>query len=120
MNDVNQVLPDVTLRFHIKNPNLEECYASGYEAAQAELTEETNPFAHGSINHAHWLDGWWDGFYNEQPAFELAQDAVDESTAANEYAFHEGLDKWIIRFLEITSVIAVSALVGYQLIDLVA
>ena len=123
MSDTDQLLADLRLKFNIENPNIEECYIHGYSCALSEMTEEDNPYPANSIESEHWLEGWWDGLYGEKPLFKLDDDLDAKaiaSTAANEHTYHEYLDKWLIKILEISGVIAVSALVGYQLIDLVA
>ena len=123
MNNVDQFVADLRLKFNVENPNIEECYVDGYSSALSEMNESDNPYPAESKAAEHWLEGWWDGLYGKQPLFSLS-DSIENSIldvkAANENVFHECFDKWLIKILEISGVIAVSALVGYQLIDLVA
>lgn len=123
MNDTTMLLPHIKLRFNIEHPSLEECYSYGYECAAADVDEESNPFRLGSKEHEQWTAGWWDGLYGETPTLALADD-MDESSviksSANDNVYHEPMDTFFIRLLEISGMIAVSAIVGYQLIELVA
>lgn len=124
MDDTTMVLPDVKLRFNIENPNPEECYGYGYECAQTGIAEDCNPYRKGSAASEQWIEGWWAGFYGEESIFNspiLANESVNiDPMAANDQVYHEKLDNFFIRLLEISGVIAVSAIVGYQLIELVA
>lgn len=126
MNDMTAVLSDLKLRFNIDHPSFEECYALGYSAALEEIAEEHNPFNSASAEFEQWADGWWAGFYKETPLFTLVQAqeedlAVFDEQASNDhnyFAIHAS--SFIATFLKITGAIAASALVGYQVLDLVA
>jgi hypothetical protein len=124
MNDTTMLLPHIKLRFNIEHPSLEECYVYGYECAAADVIEENNPYRIGSKEYEHWAEGWWAGIYGEEPAFvlEQASDSMsgNEASSANDHVYHENMDNFFIKLLEISGMIAVSALVGYQLIELVA
>lgn len=128
MNDMNSILPDVKLRFNLDHPSLEECYLFGYECALAEVDEEENPYRGGTVEHAQWLDGWWAGFYGEKPLFDLGhveeQATILETEAANDKTYHliSGLVKnqFLVNVLKITGAIAATAVVGYQVLELVA
>lgn len=126
MNDITALLPLVKLRFNIEHPSFEECYVFGYECAQSDVSETENPFNEGTSEHEQWSDGWWAGFYGEEPLFELnagdtqAGASVENLSAANDTEFKDGVGKWLLRAIEITGVIAVSAVVGYQVLDMVA
>ena len=43
MSDINELLPDLKLRFNINHPSLEECYLFGYECALAGVNERKSP-----------------------------------------------------------------------------
>ncbi len=121
MNDV--LLPHVKLRFNIDYPSLEESYVFGYECAFNDVAESENPFVIGTKEHEHWGDGWWAGFYGEEPAFSLNDDyevVFQKDGSANDHTYHEPKDNFFIKFLEISGVLVVSAIVGYQLFELVA
>lgn len=120
MNDINTVLPHLRLRFNIDHPELEECYSLGYECALAEVEEGENPFVEGTLEYEHWQEGWWAGFYGEEPLHQLPAKPVDKKHAANEGLFFGGENSFMSNVLKITGVIATSALIGYQLLDLVA
>ena len=125
MNNMTELLPHIKLRFNIQYPSFEECYAYGYECALAEIGEEMNPYSLDSKESEQWLDGWWAGFYGDKPLYELL-DNMDNSTntspieAANDRIDHETLGCFLAKVMEITGMLAVTAAVGYQLIDLVA
>lgn len=124
MTNLADVVPDIKFRFHVEHPTLEECYAYGYECARADVPEDDNPYAANSQNHEQWIEGWWAGFYEDQPLFsfdaEHPEDTVDILAPANDHSFHDTCENYLLRALEIASVIAVSAILGYQVIDLVA
>lgn len=125
MNDMTSVLADVKLRFNIEHPSLEECYLDGYESALAEFDEQSNPFSENSLEHEHWLEGWWAGFYAEAPLYNYKEDTVQkEVIAANEDSFHfiSNLvnSTFLANMLKITGALAATAIVGYQVLELVA
>ena len=130
MNDTTALLPHIKLRFNIEHPSFEECYSYGYECALAEVGEEENPYREASLEHEQWLEGWWAGFYGEKPLFELAGEHSDEellaseSEAANDHAYHlvNSLvsSTFLAKWLRITGALAATAVVGYQVLDLVA
>ena len=131
MNDINKFLPDIKLRFNIEHPNIEDCYALGYKCGLDALDESSNPFTQGSLESEYWQEGLWAGMYGEEPLFDLTdylesnenvvtQQANIVPLASNDERFQEHEYGFFRKMWEITGVIAVSALVGYQVIDLVA
>lgn len=129
MEKNDSLLPYVKLHFNLNHPNLEECYIDGYETAKAELDEEDNPYAVGTLEHEQWQEGWWAGFYEEEPALQLNDSFEEESApkqeiggnkAANDQSYHPLYDGFIARLFQITGALAATAVVGYQVIDLVA
>ncbi|MBA3535712.1 MAG: transmission trait enhancer LetE [Tatlockia sp.] len=126
MNDTTELLSHIKLRFNIDHPNFEECYSYGYECASAEIAEEENPYPEGSLEFEQWQDGWWAGFYGEQPAFSQTEEepANFQEEAANDqaYPFISNLvnSSVLANILKITGAIAATAVVGYQVIELVA
>ncbi|MCX7117210.1 MAG: transmission trait enhancer LetE [Legionellales bacterium] len=122
MNDIAAVLPDIKLRFNIDHPNFEECYTQGYESALVDASEEENPFGLGTKESDQWLEGWWAGFYGE-PSLYLTEDSdsvTSPEDAANDNVYHVSTSYIITKVLEIAGMLALSAVVGYQIIDLVA
>jgi hypothetical protein len=123
MNDTTALLPHIKLRFNIEHQSYEECYLFGYQCARSEVTEEDNPFRKGSQEAEQWLEGWWAGFYDEEPLFDMEQVATDDIETNKELAAN---DQWyqksrLMTFVfEISGAIAASAIVGYQLLELVA
>lgn len=126
MNNTNLLLPDVKFRFNIDHPTLEECYSYGYQCARAEVDESNNPYQAGSRENELWLEGWWDGFYEYEPLFRLDTIENIEMPKAAPLAINDeryepaGGSSLLIKVLEITGVIAVSLILGYQVFDLVA
>ncbi len=114
--------PYVKLQLNINFPDLEDCYLEGYEAAQQELGEELNPYSECSAAFEQWQEGWWAGLYNEAPLvapLEKDADVIVEKPAANDYYYYLG-HSFFINFLKITSALAATAFVGYQVLELVA
>lgn len=133
MNDVTTLLPYLKLHFNMEHPCLEECYLDGYESAQAEMPEKNNPYHEGSVEHEHWVEGWWAGFYGEKSLFHM--DNVDENqivvllpavppeaetAAANDHVYYGIANSVWLKILEVTAVVAATAAVGYQVLDYVA
>ncbi len=122
MNDLNALLPHLKFKFHVEHPTLEECYAYGYECALANIDEDSNPYQLNSPEREQWLEGWWAGFYNDQPLFDdeiLAESHEADLDAVNDNTYHKPQNHYLLRALEIAGVIAVSAILGYQVIDIV-
>lgn len=124
MNNIRTMLPEVKFRFNIDHPSIEECYSFGYECAQAQLDEIDNPFDMGSEEHYQWLEGWWAGFYGEKPLFDLSNPEKElrsePAAAANDLTYQIQQASFLSTFLKITGVLAATAIVGYQVFDLVA
>lgn len=124
MNDTTALLPDIKLRFNIDHPSYEECYIFGYECAVLEVAEEENPFREGSQEAEQWLEGWWAGAYGEVPLFDMSnleqeETHIDKIIAANDQQYcHK--HSFLSLVFEISGAIAASAIVGYQLLELVA
>ncbi len=125
MNDTTALLPHIKLRFNIDHPSYEECYIFGYECALSEVQEEDNPFRDGSQEAEQWLEGWWAGAYGERPLFDLnsmepeEEQLVIKEIAANDQQYCQK-HSFLSLVFEISGAIAASAIVGYQLLELVA
>ena len=124
MNDTTALLPHIKLRFNIDHPNYEDCYIFGYECAVSEVDEEENPFREGTQEAEQWLEGWWAGVYGEEPLFDMSRLEQEETQigkviAANDQQYcHK--HSFLTLVFEISGAIAASAIVGYQLLELVA
>lgn len=116
------LLSHIRLHFNINYPTLEECYLHGYESALAEMNEDENPFSANSKEHEEWSEGWWAGFYGEPPLFDLPEypEYSEAEKAANDYIFPDTVQNLLLQVMEVAGILAVSATVGYQIIDLVA
>lgn len=123
MNNINELLSDLKFQLHVKHPGFEECYVDGYECALAEMEETHNPYQEGTRESEQWLEGWWAGFYEEAPLFELTdeRDLAPQSLvfAANDALYQDEKSSFLTRMLEITGAIAVTAFLGYQVAELV-
>ncbi|WP_131782641.1 transmission trait enhancer LetE [Legionella gresilensis] len=128
MENLNSLLPYIKLRFNIDHPDLEECYAYGYECAKAEIPEEENPYSIDTAEYEQWQEGWWAGFYGEEPLFsfgeneikEESQEPISVGSAANDQTYHPLYTGFITSILRLSGALAATAVVGYQVIDLVA
>ncbi|MFA6302399.1 MAG: transmission trait enhancer LetE [Legionella sp.] len=124
MNDTTALLPHIKLRFNIEHPSYEECYLFGYECGISEVSEDENPFQEGSPESEQWLEGWWAGVFGEKPLFDTSSLETEESyqehlDAANDNQYCHKHSILSLVF-EISGAIAASAIVGYQLFELVA
>jgi hypothetical protein len=128
MNDTMELLSHIKLRFNIDHPTFEECYLFGYDCALAELEESENPFRQGTQEYDQWQEGWWAGFFGEKPVFaptkedEYQPEKEDEAANDKAYPFISNLvhSHVFLNLLKITGAIAATAVVGYQVIELVA
>lgn len=127
MNDTKALLSLLKLRFNIEHPSIEESYAYGYECGSAGVDLEENPFRLRTLEAEHWIEGWWAGFYGETPLFTIEDDIQGQMeqevgiiTAVNDHVFGDSKKEFLIKLLEITSVIGIAAMVGYQVFELVA
>lgn len=121
MSDYTGILPHIKFQFDLKHPTLEECYIFGYECALANLEEESNPYDLTSKEGEQWAEGWWAAFYGEEPLFDWHHlEDTEVLDADNDAHYTEGREGYFTRVLEIVGVIAVSAILGYQVLDLVA
>jgi ribosome modulation factor len=124
MNDITALLPHIKLRFNMDHPSYEESYAMGYECAIAYASEEDNPFQKGTQEAEHWLEGWWDALAGEEPLFDIStyenEDVLlTKELAANDQQYVQK-HSFLSLVIEISGAIAASAIVGYQLFELVA
>ena len=110
-------LSNLKLKLHIEQPNYEDCYVDGYACSLVHLSEAINPFQSGTKEAMYWAEGWWNAFYGEKAFFNLDGVKIKESQPNPQE--HRVTD-FIMTFLEISGVLAVSTLVGYQLWELVA
>jgi len=133
MNTDSQILPQLRLKLNVDNPNLEDVWTEGYEVSMAGGNEETNPYKSNSVEHEHWSQGWWAGFYGEEPLYTLSLEPqeihasvaditqVKVQPAANASVWmHPSVKRWAKHVVRIAGAIAATAVVGYQLIDMVA
>ena len=105
MNDTNSMLQDIKLRLNIDRPDIEDCYAFGYECSLNELSESDNPFVEGSVEHYHWQEGWWDAFYGDKPLFNMTVEEAPSfqlHQAANDNSYHSTPDSLWGKWLKIT------------------
>lgn len=117
MNELN-ILPDLKLRFNIEYPDLEECYQEGYESAVEGFLEEQNPYKLNSLEYDYWQEGWIAGYCEEEPTLHLLEKENKITHAANEK--YPSKQEFFVKFLKITGALAATALVGYQVLELVA
>lgn len=119
MERKDSLLPYLKLRFNLDHPDLEECYMDGYESAKADLSEQTNPYREGSREYEHWEEGWLAGFYDEAPIYPLEKEQ-NVTTAANDQSFFSRHIDLFGALFRITGALAATAVIGYQIVDLVA
>ncbi len=125
----SEIYPYLKLKFQLDNPNLEDCYLEGYKNALIDMTEDNNPFHQGSRESEQWLEGWWTGFYGNEPLYGFSKDELGERIshreanfllrkAANEPGF-EGGSSTITKVAKVAAAVAATFL-GYQVLDMIA
>jgi hypothetical protein len=95
------------LQLHIHTPNLDDIWLEGYEQGIKEYAESNNPFPEDTQEHRHWDDGWWAGFYNEDPMFEhdnsTKPDATESSYPQSTSQHTISFNQWFLACGEICS-----------------
>jgi len=126
-NAMNNPLPHVRFQFEMKNLNLEEVWMDGYKMAGSNMTEEDNPHQKGSAEYQHWYDGWWAGYYEEAPLYEIQYEEsvsnhanivkVEAGDAANERKYKKPeFKRWVGRVAKIAGALAITY-AAYELLD---
>jgi hypothetical protein len=121
--NTKELLPHLRLRFTIDHPSFEECYSYGYDSALAQVGEEENPYPTGSSEYDYWQEGWWAGFYGEEPLFtSVPSEPAAKLSKEQVYPFISNLvnSQVLGNLLKITGALAATVVVGYQVIELVA
>lgn len=67
--DLTQGMLELLLHRNTATRGLESCWMEGYYYAETGHEESKNPFQHDTIEHKYYSEGWWAGFYNEDPLF---------------------------------------------------
>lgn len=112
------------LQLSIDVPNLEEVWLEGYESAQFDQAETSNPYSKNSSEFQFWCDGWWAGFYGEEPLFNLAGEVNPQALEKPQVntptlATAKPNSSWFSRFSKAIGAI-ITSLAIYELIDLMA
>ena len=89
MSTQQEVLSHIRLQVNSQAADLGDCWAEGYESAQSNLTEKDNPYEVSTTEYQNWTEGWWAGFYEEEPIFGLNNNVAQLSTAAPVEAANE-------------------------------
>lgn len=124
------LLPYVKLQFYVSHPALEDCYLEGYESANLDKPEDSNPYPLNTAENEYWLDGWWAGFYGEAPCLEMFNEdktvTITDLTAANDQSFDAQAEELpsksrltVANVAKVAAAVAVS-IVGYQVLDMIA
>lgn len=127
-NKLNDLLSYERLMLNLHSPSLEDCWSEGYEAAESNEEESSNPYSMNSLEYEHWNQGWWAGFYGETRLYPRVEDTsetqIPSSDSANINAANEpfwvqaGTKTWASSVLKIAgSVAATIAIV--ELLELV-
>lgn len=73
------ILPYVRLRHHLDVPTLEDTWLDGYESAGHSVGEQANPYEENTSEYHHWNEGWWAGFYGDEPLFSLSGEVNEKA-----------------------------------------
>jgi len=124
MSNIEYEVACAQLKLHVEVPDLDETWLDGYESGLYEKPEESNPYQMGTSEYEAWTEGWWAGFYKEEPLFNTdgsvnQQALVVEPTIETQQATEKKVAtrKYIIKAVEIFSIFAAAA-VAYQLSDM--
>ena len=78
------VLSSMRIALHANNPDINDIWLEGYESANDDIDNDDNPYPTDSEAHYHWQEGWWAGFYHEEPVFSYSKEKpVDNSLTHN-------------------------------------
>ncbi|MBS0358075.1 MAG: hypothetical protein JSS53_02225 [Proteobacteria bacterium] len=119
MNGSTQIFPYLQLQMNLQHPCLEDCWLDGYDAARDNQAEESNPYKPNTAEFLQWSEGFWSGFYGEQPLFETHNNMgvmatqyisqVSSQPAANEHFWNNPRVRlWATRTLKVAGAIAAS------------
>jgi ribosome modulation factor len=125
------LLPHLRLKLNLEHLNFESCYCDGYLAAAEDRKIEDSPFKENSKEQEYWLEGWWAGFYGEEALFDLELERAVESVGSehltevqfkDEKAANDPTFSGIVfgKVARVAGAIAATALIGYQVLDLIA
>jgi hypothetical protein len=121
------------LKLNVDVPDLDENWLDGYESAQHETPEESNPYQVGSAEYQQWNEGWWAGFFNEEKLFDWCDtpvatnvdmiiNRIQQAAAAKEIAYTPKLSRTKVIISHIVQATAAVMAFGicYQFADLLA
>ncbi len=54
-------------------------WLEGYESANDNIDADANPYLIDSEDYHYWQEGWWAGFYNEEPSFSYAKEELEQN-----------------------------------------
>lgn len=118
-NEEHQILSHLRLQLNVNTPDFEECWVEGYLCAQANQSEQANPFDSYTSEAAQWSEGWWAGFYGEEPLYDIEaikMSALPSGEAANEPQWiKRSLQKWVERVGAVAATVAATALIGIMM-----
>lgn len=108
------------LKFHLdlEHPDYEEFYFFGYEAAQAGLPEEENPYQEGGQGYEAWAEGWWDGFYGVKPLFQDEEKTSTSSHPMNQEEIEFCPTEFWLPLMKFGATATATVILGYELLDL--
>ncbi len=118
MSQDNDILACSRLQLHLDKPDFEEVWLHGYESAFSNEDESVNPYHLGTREYQQWQDGWWAGFYEEDPLFSLAGEVYPEVQSIAEAVIAEQTSPLKKRFQSILQ-IAAALLAGILLVEAV-
>ena len=79
------------IALHLNNPDIDDVWLEGFEAATSMQDESDNPYQADQAESEYWAQGWWAGFYGEQPLFDTnhaANDCHDETPQKHNIVWH--------------------------------
>lgn len=118
------LLADLRLKLNIEHPALDDAWLEGYQNGHRNLTEASNPYRSGSEAYQYWREGWWAGFYGEEPIFSYAEIAQEEDEVETVVLAQarplvlQQRSKKATNILQMALILA-AALVAYTVYDLV-
>jgi len=121
----NNALGYAQLMFNVDVPDLEETYLDGYQSGKQEVSEDQNPYAMGTAEYEYWNEGWWDGFYQKEPLFDLAgqinekatQETAKQIADETKVVTSKQSKKYIVRTIQILGAL-LAGVFCYQLADI--
>jgi len=111
-----QVQSQLKFVLNAQVPDVETAWMEGYEMCRDGVEEVENPYGNSSRAHHHWVEGWWAGFYGEDPVNAFS-DVVSVQVSEKEAILSSKKERWGTVAFEIGCVLFIT-MIGFELAEM--